>query len=380
MHRQFLPFINFDDFKKILNNLHKHSCRTDISLTYFKNEVVKSIGYQNFSHFKNAIIDSRKDDLYLSYGNSYDFSQSNGSFILDAIYKKVRTLLGIPFDLYTEVLEQQVIRFSNKKPFLIVNGKIYTQDNFHQGLEDIKKTANSFILLCMANDSDDARACFSSVMIEKEVNHIRSYYDDSNVNEVRDLALSHLQPACASPLWVMSEHELNQMKRPDIAMRHWAKINNDNNLQKLLDISESDNRFRCRVYYDEYTHNCKPKNNLIIKARRVYTIELSTPDGLYIMPLDTLSKTLFNEDIDLNKMTPSDIIYHVKTIKNRLIEKHGINKVSIYVISNGVSYLDSLDKEMVISLSDALRGSFSSHEHLISMLTAFGLKRLVHPK
>ena len=43
LQREFFPLIDINDFKKILNNLHKKTCRKDISLTNFKNEVVKLI-------------------------------------------------------------------------------------------------------------------------------------------------------------------------------------------------------------------------------------------------------------------------------------------------------------------------------------------------
>lgn len=83
MTRQYFPFINFNDFKKIIVNLHKHSCRSDIPLSKFKNEVALLIGYENFSHLKNSIEQTKKDRLFIDYGNKYEFSYSCGMYSAD---------------------------------------------------------------------------------------------------------------------------------------------------------------------------------------------------------------------------------------------------------------------------------------------------------
>ncbi|MGC3835597.1 hypothetical protein ACPSKX_15850 [Moritella viscosa] len=67
MQRQIFPLIDTSDFKKILNNLHKNTRRTDITLTDFKNEIVKMIGYDNFSHFSNSVLKSKQIPQYADY-------------------------------------------------------------------------------------------------------------------------------------------------------------------------------------------------------------------------------------------------------------------------------------------------------------------------
>ncbi|OEE78614.1 hypothetical protein [Vibrio genomosp. F6] len=370
MTRQYFPFINFNDFKKIIVNLHKHSCRSDIPLSKFKNEVALLIGYENFSHLKNSIEQTKKDQLLIDYGNEYEFSYSCGMYLLDALSAPIRKLLQIPFDLYTDVIEQQYIRFTNKKPYLVIDGKVYNCDHFSKGIEDSNKD-KTLALLCLAKNESDAIASFWTTKLEGKFNHITSFYDDSEVNDVRPLTFSHLTPPCASTLSIDMPVGLRQLKRPEIALCNWADANKNEELLKLLQLASNDTKFRCRIYLDEYTHDVKLSPDLSIKADRVYTIEVSTQDGIYIGPLDQLYLDLIGTKINLDTFSPQDVIDHVYAIQKHLASTYGEKQYSIYILSNGIKYLESLDKNLVMSLSEALAQPNPVPNHLHALLKAF---------
>jgi hypothetical protein len=375
LQRQFFPLIDTSDFKKILNNLHKKTRRTDITLSDFKNEVVKMIGYDNFSHFSQAISQSKQDPIPLKNSNNYGFNYSNGSYLIYLLQAPIRKLLGIPIDLYSGFLDEQIVRFSKKKPFLVISGIVYSQAKFGFALKSLDSDLSSKILLCMANDKNDAMSCYNSLLIEEPIQHVATLYED--VDEVRDLKLSHLQPSCASSYWSDNGDDLYQLKRPDIALRAWAKKTNDEALLKLLDIAITDSRFRCRIFFDEFNSNFEFINNQLIKANRLFTVEVSTPNNLALLSPSEAGKHFFDEDIYFDKLaTVKSIIQYVKSIKARLVGKYGYGNVSIYILSNGLSSLENSDKELVIPLSDALRGTFSSPEHRNGVLKSFGIKNL----
>lgn len=370
MTRQYFPFINFNDFKKIIVNLHKHSCRSDIPLSKFKNEVALLIGYESFSHLKNSIEQTKKDQFVMENNKQYEFNYSCGMYLLDAISAPIRKLLQIPSDLYTNVVEQQYIRFTNKKPFLVINGKAYNCDNFSTGIEDSKKS-KKLALLCLANNESDAISIFWTTKLERKFTHITSFYDDSEINDVRQLNLSHLSPQCASILTPDEPVGLRQLKRPEIALANWADVHKNEALLELLKLASNDDTFRCRIYLDEYTHDVKLSPNLYIKAERIYTIEVSTQDGIYIGPLNQIYFDLIGTKINLVTFSPQDIINHVYAIQKHLASTYGENKYSIFILSNGIKYLECLDKDLVMSLSEALLQQNSDSRHLRALLKVF---------
>jgi len=376
MQRQIFPLIDTSDFKKILNNLHKNTRRTDITLTNFKNEIVKMIGYDNFSHFSNSVLKSKQIPQYADYVNNHGFNYSNGGYLIYLLQKEVRKLLGIPVDLYTNFLDEQMVRFTKKKPFLVINGSVYFEAQFDIALKCLDNDPSSRILLCLAHDKNDALTCYSNLLIEDPFQHIVSFYDDSDIGDVRDFQLSHLQPNCASPAWVDDNpDDLQQLKRPDIALKFWAENNKSERLLELLDIAKNDTRFSCRIYLDEFNSNCKFKDDLSIKAHRLFTLEINTPDGLLLASPEYAAKHYFDEDITAEQLRTADsIVQVVNNIKSKLVEVYG--PVSIYIISNGVSLLESCDRELVIPLSEVLRGEFFSDEHRDGVLKSFGIKNL----
>lgn len=377
MERQFFPLIDVNDFKKILNNLHKKTRRTDISLSNFKNEVVKMIGYDNFSHFSKVISNSKKDPIYLKYAESFNFNYSNGGYLIYLNQEFIRKLLGIPFDLYTKFLDEQIVRFSKKSPFLIINGIVYAQAEFSQALKSLDNEPTSKFLICMAYDECDALSCYKSLLIEEPIKYFTTLYED--FNEVRDLKLSHLQPICANFCWSDNGGELNQLKRPDLALRSWAKAHKNGDLLELLDVATTDDRFRCRIFFDEFNSNVKLKNNTLVKASRLFTVEVNTINGLVLSSPAEAAKYLFNEYVDPHKLqTVESIIKYVKNIKTRLFAKYGDGNASVFILSNGLSYLENSDTELVIPLSEVLMGTFSSVEHCNGVLNSFGIKNLTN--
>jgi len=378
LQREFFPLIDINDFKKILNNLHKKTCRTDISLTNFKNEVVKLIGYDNFSHFSQVVSHSKKDPNYLKNSENFGFNYSNGSYLIYLFQDPIRKFLGIPIDLYSAFLDELLVRFSNKKPFLVTKDYIYSQDKFGSALDNLNCDPSSKILICMANNEADALACYLTLSIEEPFQHVTSIYDDSDIDEVRDFNLNHLQPSCAQLFKVNNDEDLYQIKWPDVALRTWAKNQKNNELLQLLDIAKLDTRFRCRIFFDEFNSNVELDKKRSIKANRLYTLEVNTMDGLSIGSPYVLAKHLFDENVDSDKFkNPMYIIKYVQNLKQRLIEKYGNGKVSVFIISNGLPVLEALDSELVIPLSEVLRGDFSSHEHQDAVLKLFGIKNLL---
>ena len=378
LQRELFPLIVINDFKKILNNLHKKTRRTDITLTNFKNEVVKLIGYDNFSHFIQAVSHSQKDTIYLKNSENFGFNYSNGGYLIYLLQEPIRKLLGIPIDLYSAFLDELLVRFSNKKPFLVTKDYIYSQDKFGSALENLNGDPSSKILICMANNEADALACYLTLSIEEPFQHVTSIYDDLDIDEVRDFNLNHLQPSCAQLLKANNDEDLYQIKWPDVALTTWAKIQKNNELLQLLDIAKLDTRFRCRIFVDEFNSNVELDKKLSIKANRIYTLEVNTMDGLSIGAPYVLAKHLFDENVDSDKFkNPMYIIKYVKNLKQRLIEKYGNGKVSVFIISNGLPELEALDSELVIPLSEVLRGDFSSIEHQEGVLKIFGIKNLL---
>ena len=378
LQREFFPLIEIKDFKKILNNLHKKTRRTEISLSTFKEEVVKFIGYDNFSHFSRAISNSKQDPIYLKNSENIGFNYSNGGYLIYLLQEPIRKLLGIPIDLYSAFLDELLVRFSNKKPFLVTKDYIYSQDKFGSALENLSGDPSSNILICMANNEADALACYLTLSIEEPFQHVNSIYDDSDIDEVRDFNLNHLQPSCAQLLKANNDEDLYQIKWPDVALRTWAKTQKNNELLQLLDIAKLDTRFRCRIFFDEFNSNVELDKKLSIKANRLYTLEVNTMDGLSIGAPYVLAKHLFDENVDSDKFkNPMYIIKYVQNLKQRLIEKYGNGKVSVFIISNGLPELEALDSELVIPLSEVLRGDFSSIEHQEGVLKIFGIKNLL---
>lgn len=376
MQRQIFPLIDTRDLKKILNNLHKNTRRTDITLTNFKNEIVKMIGYDNFSHFSNSVLKSKQIPQYADYVNTHGFNYSNGGYLIYLLQKQVRKLLGIPADLYINFLDEQMARFTKKIPFLVINGAVYSEFQFDTVLKSIDNEPSSKILLCLAHDKTDALTCYRNLLIEEPFQHVVSFYDDSDIGDVRDFQLSHLQPSCASPLWSDdNSDDLHQLKRPDIALKFWAENNKSERLLELLDIASNDTRFSCRIYLDEFNSNCKFKDDLSIKAHRLFTLEINTPDGLLLASPKYAAKYYFDESITPEQLKTADsIIQLVKNIKSKLVDKYG--PVSIYIISNGVSLLESCNSELVVPLSEVLKGEFFSNEHRDGVLKSFGIKNL----
>ncbi len=282
MTRQYFPFIQFDNFKKLLVNLHKHSRRSDIKLTQFKDAVAHLLEYENFSHLKNAVEKSKTESLYIKYGSAYSMKGSCGEYLPHPFSHQIRKLLEIPFDLYFDVLEKQIMRFTTKTPYLIIDGSVYSDKEFDRVTSNTLSNTKKLAVLCMANNKTDALATFWSAKIEEKFQHPMCFYDDSDINEARFLGLSHLQPKGASSPYTSHDNELPQLKRPDIAMKYWADIHDHHTLQKLLLIAEDDITFRTRYYLDEYAANVNFADTINIKAKRLYCIELSTPEGIYI--------------------------------------------------------------------------------------------------
>lgn len=378
LQREFFPLIEIKDFKKILNNLHKKTRRTDISLSTFKEEVVKLIGFDNFSHFSQAVSNSKNDPIYLKNSENFGFNYSNGGYLIYLFQGPIRKLLGIPIDLYSVFLDELLVRFSNKNPFLVTKYYVYSQAKFGSALENLSCDPKSKILLCMANNEADALSCYLSLSIEEPFQHVTSIYDDSNIGEMRDFNLNHLQPSSAQLLKANNDADLYQIKWPDVALRTWAENQKNNELLQLLDIAKTDTRFRCRIFIDEFNSNVELDKKQSIKANRLYVLEVNTMDGLSIGAPYVLAKHLFDENIDSDKFkNPTYIIKYAQNLKKRLIEKYGNGKVSVFILSNGVPELETLDSELVIPLSEVLRGNFSSNEHQEGVLKLFGIKNLL---
>ena len=372
MTRQYFPFIQFDNFKKLLVNLHKHSRRSDIKLSQFKDTVVHLIGYENFAHFKNAVEKSKTEPLYLKYGKKYSMEGNCGEYLLYPLSNQIRKLLEIPFDLYFDVLEKQIMRFTTKKPYLIIDGGVYSDEAFSKAITAAKSRTKKLAVLCMAHNKTDALAIFWSTKIETNFQHPMSFYDDSDIDEVRFLGLSHLQPKGASLPYTNHNIELQQLKRPDIAMKYWANINNHTPLQKLLSIAEDDISFRTRCYIDEYTANFSLSNAINIKAERLYTIEFSTREGTFMGPLHTFYKDFLNKSIEMETLTIEDIIKRVYEARAELQKNYGKDNFSLYIISNGILFFEQLAPELTVPLEEVFRTKMSP-DHFDIIIKIFGL-------
>lgn len=253
---------------------------------------------------------------------------------------------------------------------------MYDCDHLSKGIEDSKKS-KTLALLCLAKNESDAIASFWTTKLEDKFNHIMSFYDDSEVNDVRPLSLSHLTPPCASMLSIDKPVGLRQLKRPEVALCNWADTNKNEELRKLLQLASDDINFRCRIYLDEYTHDVKLSPDLFIKAGRVYTIEVSTQDGIYIGPLDQLYLDLIGTRINLETFSPQDVIDHVYAIQKHLASTYGEKQHSIFILSNGIKYLECLDENLVMSLSEALAQPNPVPSHLHALLKVFCISESV---
>jgi hypothetical protein len=381
MRHQFIPSIDVGEFKKILTNLHKKLSKSEIKLSAFKDQVVELwgsdiLGFKNLSHLVNYIAAVKKDPHYEPFLEKMNEVSSNGGYLLYGHAPKIAELLGTRTDLVLTVLDQLIVRFSKKKPYLVVDWKVCPQAKFSQILKKIKGSSNqSLILLCMANSAEDAFACYSSLCCEPEPLELNVLFANGN-GGIDNSLQTHLLPHNAiSPVFaaIPSEIELLQLKRPDLALSYWAEKNNDLHLQELLELAKSNDRFRCRVYFDELNHNIKLRG-VPIKAKRASSTEVRCPERVGVEPLPSLLERELGIKIDSKAGIVNyaeDIIKFTDVARKHFNQKY--EESAIYIISNGVMFLSELNPEMVVPLDEAVLAE-SCRELTDAICKVFGIE------